>query len=194
MHGEASLAIAAEDNELAFELRSPLANIVGFEHDPRTDEERTALATAAADLLMGASLFLPNNEAGCSFDYVQSSLGDGEDAHHEGEDAHHHDDHAADEHHDEHGDHHEEAHEGHDDHHDDHGEHADHDDHGHGDVHADMTATYMFSCSAPDRLNSIYVGLFDQFSGMETIEATFLSETVQTAADLTPSSPEFDLK
>ena len=45
-HGIGELNIVLEGNELAIELISPAANIVGFEHAPSNDEQKAALAQA----------------------------------------------------------------------------------------------------------------------------------------------------
>ena len=39
VHGVAHLNVALEGNDLYIELTSPAANIVGFEHDPRTQNQ-----------------------------------------------------------------------------------------------------------------------------------------------------------
>ncbi|GAB1256960.1 ZrgA family zinc uptake protein [Aurantivibrio plasticivorans] len=39
-HGSADLALVYDSNRLYFELESPLANFLGFEHEPLTDQQR----------------------------------------------------------------------------------------------------------------------------------------------------------
>jgi len=43
VHGIASLDIAIEGNELSLELDSPAFNLVGFEYEAKTDEEKAAV-------------------------------------------------------------------------------------------------------------------------------------------------------
>ncbi len=45
-HGVAELRVAIAGNTLQIEFESPLDNLVGFEHAPRSDAERMALAQA----------------------------------------------------------------------------------------------------------------------------------------------------
>ena len=40
VHGVAHLNVALEDNELYIEFISPAANIVGFEHQPKTEKTK----------------------------------------------------------------------------------------------------------------------------------------------------------
>ncbi len=60
-HGVADLAFAADGQKLVVEFLSPAANIVGFEHAPRTDEQKQALETATT-LLKQADVQLTIDE------------------------------------------------------------------------------------------------------------------------------------
>lgn len=64
-HGRASLRIAIEGDRVLLDLEAPGANIVGFEHAARTDEERAAVAAALARLAEPLGLFVLPAEAGC---------------------------------------------------------------------------------------------------------------------------------
>jgi len=64
-HGAAELRIVAEGSALIVEFASPLDNLVGFEHEPRTPAERKAMADAEAVLRNGAGLFQPSAAADC---------------------------------------------------------------------------------------------------------------------------------
>lgn len=64
-HGRASLKIAIEGDRVLLDLESPGANIVGFEHAARTEEERAAVAAALARLEEPLGLFVLPAEAGC---------------------------------------------------------------------------------------------------------------------------------
>lgn len=46
VHGEAVLNIVLEKRELMLEIESPSMNILGFEHAPKTDEQKAALEKA----------------------------------------------------------------------------------------------------------------------------------------------------
>ena len=45
-HGVANLNVAVEGNNIYIEFSSPAANIVGFEHHPRTHEQKDAVRDA----------------------------------------------------------------------------------------------------------------------------------------------------
>lgn len=64
-HGRASLKIAMEGDRVLLDLASPGANIVGFEHEAETAEQRAAVAAATARLEEPLSLFVLPAEAGC---------------------------------------------------------------------------------------------------------------------------------
>lgn len=65
VHGVAELNVVVEADALLVELNTPAANIVGFEHPPRTEAERTAIAEARETLADGAALFAPSPAAEC---------------------------------------------------------------------------------------------------------------------------------
>ena len=63
-HGVAHMNVAFEGNELYIELISPAANIVGFEHQPRTQEQKAAVKAAIKKLEAGEKLFAFPSGAG----------------------------------------------------------------------------------------------------------------------------------
>ena len=65
-HGVAELRVVSDGSVLEIELRSPLDNLVGFEHAPRTATQRKAMAEAERRLKEGGSLFRPTEAAGCA--------------------------------------------------------------------------------------------------------------------------------
>jgi hypothetical protein len=56
-HGKVTLNIVLEANQLTIELDSPAVNVVGFEHEPRSKEEQSAVASANAHLRDSRKLF-----------------------------------------------------------------------------------------------------------------------------------------
>jgi hypothetical protein len=70
-HGAVTLNLAVEGNSLAAELEAPAINVVGFEHEPRTDAERASAAAASAWLSSGAGLLGVPKAARCRRDSVQ---------------------------------------------------------------------------------------------------------------------------
>lgn len=92
-HGHSALNIAIEGTQVAMELEAPGADIVGFEYEATTAEDRAKLDAAIAELSKPLSLFVLPAAAGCTV--VESSAG------------------LIDEHHDEHEEHAEGEHEEH---------------------------------------------------------------------------------
>ncbi len=157
-HGVANLNIAVEGNNIYIEFASPAANIVGFEHHPRTHEQKDAVKDAVNKLKNGDALFLLSAKSESKL--VKSSVDTDID-----KDADHHS---------------EEEHHGHEDKHaEDHGETDEHE------RHSEFEATYQFICQKPGKLLQIEVMLFRVFPGIEHIEVQLLTETKQTAMELT---------
>jgi len=73
VHGHGRLNIAVEGKKLSMALEVPGADIVGFEHEPSTSEQRAAIAEARAKLANGLFLIAPPQAAGCELDYVKVS-------------------------------------------------------------------------------------------------------------------------
>jgi Protein of unknown function (DUF2796) len=67
-HGKVTINAALDGNQLVIELDSPAVNVVGFEHKPRNDDERTAVSAAAKLLGNGRGLFTLPKEARCQFE------------------------------------------------------------------------------------------------------------------------------
>ena len=66
-HGKVMINVALEEKQLVIELDSPAVNVVGFEHAPRTDDERAAVRTASDLLKSGKGLFGLPKDALCLF-------------------------------------------------------------------------------------------------------------------------------
>jgi len=64
-HGVAHLNVAVDGADLYLEFISPSANIVGFEHPPRTEAQKTAVNNAVETLQDGESLIVPPAGARC---------------------------------------------------------------------------------------------------------------------------------
>jgi len=71
VHGQASLNLALEGSELHIELDSPAANIVGFEHMPKSDADHAALDKAVAVLRDGGRLFEFNDDVNCRLEHAE---------------------------------------------------------------------------------------------------------------------------
>ena len=71
VHGVANLELAVEGDQLTLDLDMPLDNTVGFEHPPRNDKEKAALAALMKLLQNGAELFVPAAAADCKLEKVK---------------------------------------------------------------------------------------------------------------------------
>ncbi len=70
-HGVAELRVVVDGGRLEVALESPLDNLVGFEHAPRTDKQRAAVRSMAAKLRQAQTLFVPTAAARCSLGSVR---------------------------------------------------------------------------------------------------------------------------
>jgi hypothetical protein len=66
-HGKVTINAALDGRQLVIELDSPAMNVVGFEHEPRTDDERATVRSAANLLHSGRGLFNMPKESLCLF-------------------------------------------------------------------------------------------------------------------------------
>ena len=167
-HGVAHMNVALEGNELYIELISPAANIVGFEHQPRTQEQKAAVKEAIKKLEAGEALFvLPSGAEGeLAKSEVYTDIAS--DSDHKSEDARTHEHNEIDKKDEDNKRRHQENHES--------------DKH---ESHSEFRAEYHFVCKKPEKLAHIDVMLFSVFPGIEHIEVQLLTGTKQTALDLT---------
>ena len=75
VHGVAELRVVVDGGRLEIALESPLDNVIGFEHAPRTDKERAAVRGMAARLRQAQTLFVPTAAAQCTLASVQLASG-----------------------------------------------------------------------------------------------------------------------
>jgi hypothetical protein len=158
-HGVAILNVAIEGNNIYIEFSSPAANIVGFEHHPRTHDQKNAVKDAIKNLQEGDALFIisAGSESRLVKSIVDADIDKDEDHHSESEHAH-----GQEKHHDK--------------------ENSEVDEH---QRHSEFKAEYHFVCNKLDRLPQIDVKLFRVFPGIEHIKVQLLNETQQTAVELT---------
>jgi hypothetical protein len=170
IHGGAELALALDGKIVSVEFETPLYNLLGFEHTPDTDAQRSQVEKAEMQLLKGADLFAFNAGAKCKISSQNQSI------HLFPETSEHEDEHDED-HHDE---------EGHDeeDHHED--------DHDSG--HKDVFLRYGFTCQTPEKLANVTVNLFEFFDDLSDIDVTYLGSSTQKQTGLTRNNIKMDLK
>ena len=150
VHGHVELNIAQDGKELLMEISAPGADVVGFEHAPKTSEQKHQLENAITTLKDVNNLFTFPASAGCvALNQSVAHTLEGEDDHH---DEHDHDKHDHDEH----------------KHHDEH----DHDEHsGHGGFNIE----YSYTCSNISALKNIDTQWFKHFSNTKSITVNWLS-------------------
>lgn len=91
-HGVAALRVAIDGELLQIEFSSPFDNLIGFEHAPRTDKQRKALADAENLLNNFERLFVVPVAAGCELSGTELEHPFGDHAGHEHEPKHEHKD------------------------------------------------------------------------------------------------------
>ena len=178
-HGVVHMNVAFEGNELYIELISPAANIVGFEHQPRTQDQKAAVKAAIKKLEAGEKLFAFPSGVGGSLVKSKVHTDINNDSGHESDEtkSHEHDEMSRDA-----------------------GNEAEkhgHEEHQHGDEHerhSEFKAEYHFVCKKPEKLVYVDVMLFSIFSGIEHIEVQLLTGTKQTAFELTATKKKILFK
>lgn len=171
VHGLAQLQVALDNGQVDLIFTSPAANIVGFEHAPKDDAQRKAVADAA-EYLESQPLFVADGTS-CTLKEASVSS-DLLDADHHAEKGH-------GEHHDKHDDH--------DEHHHDHAKHGDakehdHDHEQHGDAHTDFTVSQQLECD--DEIGSGFTTpLLERFGGIEQLQVQWVRDSSQGSASLT---------
>ena len=71
VHGVAELRVVVDGSQLQISLESPLDNLLGFEHVPRTDVQRTAVRQMARTLRDAGDVFAPTAAAHCRLTTVR---------------------------------------------------------------------------------------------------------------------------
>ncbi len=186
VHGHVEFNIAQDGQDLLVEITAPGADVVGFEHAPKTDAEKSAIADATAKLNNVNSILTIPAAANCKLveAHIENTLEKGE--HHDEHDHHgehkDHDDHKGHDHHDDH--------KGHDEH-EHHDEHKDHDhdhDHDHHDGHGEFSVQYQFSCEDVAKVSQIDTQWFTHFPATEKVSVNLLTDSAQSATELTSGS------
>ncbi len=188
-HGVAALNIAFDGETVAIEFMAPGADIVGFEYEAETEEDRAAVDEAVATLARPLDLFVLPDAAACSVTQASAEL--------EGDIDHDHDhEHAADEGHGDHDhDHEHDEAAAHDHEHDhEHGEeHAEHD-HEEGATHSEFHAEYTLTCGAPEALDQITFAYFDMFENARELEIQVITASGAQAFEVERDAPTLDLQ
>ncbi len=181
VHGVVELGIVVEDDTVAVSLSAPLSDVVGFEHEPKNDEQAKLIQQAATMLSDPEAMFGLAQSANCDFsdmaidgpDYVLKHLAQADNAPARHDD-HHDDRHGHDDEHGKH-DHDEHDHDKHDHDEHDHDKHN-HDEHDHDhEEHAEVNASYEWKCSDASGLDTLDLRFTEAFVGVETIKIQILT-------------------
>ena len=176
-HGRGTLNIAVEGTRLTMELEAPGADIVGFEHEAKTQKQKAAVEKAKEQLGAPQALFQLPAAAGCEFEASSVSL---EGDRHDDEHGHDHGDEAKAEDHD-----HAHGARGHS--------------HTHGDgaggqaEHSSFRAEYAFNCTSPASLTVIGFGYFKVFAGAQKLDVTVITPKQQGRFEVSRAKPRLDL-
>lgn len=168
VHGEAELFIAIEGNKVLIEMESPTDNFLGFEHAPRTKQQK-ALVMSTQETLENYTSLLTLSKGNCKqIDaFIESPFSD-----HSKEEKE---------------DHHDHGHEK-DDHHD-------HDKHEEGEgAHSEYHITYTLACSNSDVINSANITAFDAFPNTEEIKVNWVNSEKQGSSEATTKSRQVSFK
>ncbi|OWU75458.1 DUF2796 domain-containing protein [Phaeobacter sp. 22II1-1F12B] len=183
VHGVSTAEIAVEHGVVEINIHAPGMDIVGFEYEATSVEDKDAIEAAIRTMLMPENVVTLPEAAGCRLTEVLAHLHGG-DHDHDDADAHMDDDHD-----------HEDHAEGDDHNHEDHEDHEG-DDHDHGDdaEHSEFHVSYAFACEDEDALTTISFPFFDQFGNAQEIEAQYVTETGAGQAEITRDAPELALE
>lgn len=160
-HGVAQLLVIKELTDLQLELRSPAANLLGFEHVAQTREERAAVAVTRQKLMKAQALFVFDSD-NCKLQHVKIDTA------------------AVDESTVEHRHHPETAVT-------DHGDITDDSDvTGHGGIadHGDIVAVYRYQCQQNAKIESLGIEMLVQFPGITMLEVQAMVDGQQQAMSL----------
>jgi len=162
-HGVTKLNLVKVGSEVAIEIIAPGADLMGFEHEAKTEQEKQAFAQAKASLENPFKLFSFNSEAQCVIQQsaIETSFTEHEEHEHEEEHAKH------DEHEDEHAKH----------------EEHDHEEHEHeGEGHREFTASYHYVCQQD--VKSLETQWFAVFPASEKLDVQLINEDKQQSLQL----------
>lgn len=183
VHGHGELLIAKEGNEMQLQFSLPAADLLGFEHAPKTKSERMQRVRIQHILTKSQNVF--TTDGACSVVSQETALPDlflhSESDHDEHGEHHAHDENGEHQAHDEHGEHH--AHDEHDEHH----AHDDHDEHGEHERHTNIALDYQLQCA--EDVASITVTLFNHAISLEAIEVQWISDKGQGISAVTATQP-----
>ena len=174
VHGQGQVGMAIDQNLISMTLESPGADIVGFEHEARTAEEKTTVTEALKHL--SDPMFVIQLPANASCKVVQASS---EVTSENGDEGH-----ADHEEHEEHADH---------DDHEKRDEHADHEKH-ENEAHGSFIAEYQLECATIAAIDSIKFVYFDHFRNAQSLMVVLIDKNGQHRHEISRDNPILYLK
>jgi hypothetical protein len=166
VHGHGNLNIAVENKRVSMELEVPGMDIVGFEHDATTDDQKVAMEKAKAQLAQPLAVFKLPAAAGCTVADAKVEL----------QAEHHHDGDADDEHDNDH----------------DKAADADHD-HAEHEGHKEFHVTYALDCAKPASITAIDFDYFKIFAGAHDLTVNVVTAKAQNSYEVSRDAPSLDL-
>jgi hypothetical protein len=167
VHGQGTLDIAIEGKKVEMELVAPGADIVGFEHEAESPDQKLAVEKAKATLDQVLTLFKLPKDANCGIDKSSVEIRKEEHHHHDGDADGKAENHDEDE-----------------DTHDAHGEHG-----GHSEFHA----VYSLTCATPASLTALETTYFNSFAGAQALNVSVVAPKGQSQMQLTREKTLLDL-
>ncbi len=166
-HGAANVMLAMEGEKLQLNFEVPSESLIGFEHFPKSQDQRWYFNEAIKTLLEPSKLFSIPANAECFLVgiNVSQSLFSAEDEHgHDEKDEHGHDEK------DEHG-------------HDEKDEHG-HDESDKSEIHSEFSSKYHWNCEHLDEIDSIATQLMNIFPRIEEIRVRWITKNNQGSIEL----------
>ena len=158
-HGAANVMLAMEGEKLQLNFEVPSESLIGFEHFPKSQDQRWYFNEAIKTLLEPSKLFSIPANAECLLVgiNVSQSLFSGEDEHgHDEKDEHGHDEK------DEHG----------------------HDESDKSEIHSEFSSKYHWNCEHLDEIDSIDTQLMNIFPRIEEIRVRWITKNNQGSIEL----------
>lgn len=161
VHGVATLEIAAEADKLEMHLTSPLESLLGFEHAPRTEAQRTAMRNMEKELSRPDAFLVPTPAARCalasaSLDSAMSKEGESQQGQATtGKPV------------------------------------AGSKPPTPAEPHGELEARYVFRCQRPEALKDIEVRMFERFPRLQRVDVRVVGPRGQKAGRITPAQRTF---
>jgi len=165
-HGVGALNIAIEGKSVAMELKAPGADIVGFEYEATTAEDRASIDQALAQLSAPLELFTLPAAAECVATETNAALEQEEMAEKDHDHGHSHDH----------------------DHGHDHGEKSEA-----KASHTEFHANYMLTCGKPEAITNIDFPYFDLFPNAMELEVQLITDQGASAFEVERDNPQLSL-